>query len=732
MHPLQAIRATLRRARERGASGARRRSLAVSGRTWRRALLAAASTLVLAGVLAGGPGSPALQLREGEVAPRDVVAPRDFVDRAATDATRQRAAAAVPDVYTQDPAVAEAVLRDLREAFARARTLRDAYAEAARDQAPDAAEWAARVSTELGLRLTDEVALAVLGASRRTLSVLEQGALDVARSVLAEGVKPEALEAVRRRVPEAVAALEFDRPYAAFVSLLVQDRLRPNLFHDREATEAARRRAAGAVEPVVVRRNQVIVRQGEVVRAEHLQRLRDAGVLAPGTGRSRLVGALLLAALAVGLMAAYLHLFEPRLVEEDGRLTALVLAGLGVMVAARLVLAVPELQHAALLPAGSMLIALLLSPRVALAYTAMGAPLLAVAAGTQPVWAWMSLVGGLVGLYSVTRVGARADLLVRAGAAVGLSAFVVLAGDRLLAGVPQASDPPFWLAAGLALLSGPVAAIATMGSLPYLEGAFGIVTPLRLLELGNPNHPLLRRLLMEAPGTYHHSLMVANLAEAATERVGGNSLLARVGSYYHDVGKLKRPAFFIENQFGAENPHDRISPHLSAMIIVAHVRDGVELARQYRLPREIVRFIEEHHGTLRVEYFYRKAEETAGDQQVMTERFRYPGPVPQTRETAICMLADGCEAAVRAMARPSPARIEATVRKIIRDRLNEGQLDRCDLTLRDLDTIAETFVRVLTGLVHQRIEYPEGAAELAAEGPRRGRGTRARQAGNGE
>jgi len=246
--------------------------------------------------------------------------------------------------------------------------------------------------------------------------------------------------------------------------------------------------------------------------------------------------------------------------------------------------------------------------------------------------------------------------------------------------------------------------------LPYLEHLFGLVTPIKLLELSSPSHPLLRRLQIEAPGTYHHSIVVANLAEAAAESIGADSLLVRVGAYYHDIGKVRRPVFFVENQIGVENPHEKMAPSLSALTVLAHVRDGIEYAREQRLPEAVIRFIPEHHGTSLITYFYHQAMER-GD-VVDEEGFRYEGPKPQSRESAILMIADAVEGAVRSMPRPTPDRIEQVVRRIIRERLEDGQLDECDLTFRDLDVIAQTFTRLLAGMFHPRVEYPDLERDL--------------------
>jgi putative nucleotidyltransferase with HDIG domain len=292
---------------------------------------------------------------------------------------------------------------------------------------------------------------------------------------------------------------------------------------------------------------------------------------------------------------------------------------------------------------------------------------------------------------------------------VGAANAVAIVGMGLAEGrelYPAAVVAGAWGVAG-----GLLAGVAAIGVLPFVEQLFGLVTPIKLLELGNPAHPLLRRLQLEAPGTYHHSIMVSNLAEAAAEAVGADALLARIGTYYHDIGKLRRPAFFVENQLGIDNPHEKMTPSLSALTVAAHVRDGLELAREYGLPPVIQEFIAQHHGTTRLTYFHHQALER-GD-AVDEATFRYEGPRPQRREVAIVMLADAVEAAVRSLTRPTPDRLEETVRRIVREKLEDGQLDECGLTFRDLDRIVGAFVRILSGMLHPRLEYPDLERELA-------------------
>ena len=259
----------------------------------------------------------------------------------------------------------------------------------------------------------------------------------------------------------------------------------------------------------------------------------------------------------------------------------------------------------------------------------------------------------------------------------------------------------------LAVFGAFISGILAMGLLPFLESSFSLVTNMKLLELSNPNNPLLKRLLMEAPGTYHHSVMVANLAEVAAEEVGANPMLVRVGAYYHDVGKIKRPFFFGENQLGGTNPHDKISPTLSTTIIISHVKDGLELAKEYDIPKVVSDMIVQHHGTTLVKYFYYTLKNSSENpDEIREEDFRYPGPKPQSKEAAIIMMADSVEAAVRSIQEPTLEKIEDMVNNIVKDKMNSNQLNECDLTFRELEVIKACFLRVLKGIYHHRIEYP--------------------------
>jgi hypothetical protein len=365
---------------------------------------------------------------------------------------------------------------------------------------------------------------------------------------------------------------------------------------------------------------------------------------------------------------------------------------------------------------GVILIAVLFNSATAIVMSIIFPVLVALVTANDFRYMLVALFAGLIAAYSVRQVSRRSDLT-RAGFYVAAVNVATVIGLFLLAGAFRLEYDflrEFSVGILAGITNGLFSAVMAIGLLPYLESGFGLTTAVTLLELANPNHPLLKKLLMEAPGTYHHSLVVANLAEAAAEATGADPLLARVGAFYHDVGKLKRPYFFIENQLG-ENPHEKISPNLSTLIITSHIKDGLELSRKGKLPNIIQEIICQHHGNSLVSYFYHQASEKCLDhrENLSEDNFRYEGPLPQSKEAAIILLADSVEAAARAMPKPIGGRIESVVRKIVREKLNDGQLDQSDLTLKDLDVISSTFVRILSGIYHNRIEYPE--KELKAE-----------------
>jgi putative nucleotidyltransferase with HDIG domain len=441
------------------------------------------------------------------------------------------------------------------------------------------------------------------------------------------------------------------------------------------------------------------------------------------------VAAAVLVALVGGAsLALYLYLFQPQGVSDLGRLAMVALLVILWVLAAKvfLSLTLPDndrlfLGYMLPVAAAPMLVATLLDGSLALA-VALIVVVLATFAGfynqdlpevdaTSPLSAFpmatVFIFGGLTGIYAIFRAERMQRYLV-AGGMVALVSFSLLLAFWLVDSDRRGQDVPLMLLA--TGIGGILSAVVTVGASVVLGLLFGISTRVQLMELAQLSHPLLRRLQEEAPGTFHHSVVVGNLAERAADLVKADSLLVRVGCYFHDIGKVAQPEYYIENQLTGDNPHDRMTPQASATVVSHHVRAGLELARKHRLPALVRAFVGEHHGTRLVTYFYRKA--SAQDPTADPEKFRYPGPRPRSKETAIVMLADSVEAVVRSSRDRSTERIDALVDGVVAERVTEGQLDQCDLTLRDLRVIAESFKATLHGIYHPRIEYP---APTAAE-----------------
>jgi cyclic-di-AMP phosphodiesterase PgpH len=328
------------------------------------------------------------------------------------------------------------------------------------------------------------------------------------------------------------------------------------------------------------------------------------------------------------------------------------------------------------------------------------------------------LVGSLTGAHWVRQCRERTSLY-RAGLRLSMVNVLLIFGIHLMSGLPF--DAQFLFMMGFGLAGGIICAAIVTGTIPLVESLFKYTTDIKLLELANLNTPVLRELMIQAPGTYHHSIIVGNLVEAGAEAINANPLLARVAAYYHDIGKIRKPLYFIENLGSQENKHDKLAPSMSALILMAHVKDGVELARESGLGEPLVDIIREHHGTALIKFFHEKAQNKDSGGQVDERDYRYPGPKPQTREAALIMLADAVEAASRTLADPTPARIQGMVQKIINNIFIDGQLDECELTLKDMHNIAKSFNRILAGIFHHRIEYPEPAFKEREREPARRR-----------
>lgn len=492
----------------------------------------------------------------------------------------------------------------------------------------------------------------------------------------------------------------------------------PNSFLDVERTESARTAARQQVPPVQVtlEAGQIIVREGDVITAEQVEALNAAGLHLPTREPTERISMAALLLLLVLLLAFYLRRFQPERWDSPRAMGFIALVFIALSLGARLVM-VDHLLLSYLFPtaAGAMILCVLLGPDIALLITVLFSLIIGLLTGSLELLTY-TFVGGTLStlmLWKVERLGT----FVKAGLALGVALVSVVVIFALREGAPLTSVR-LAATAGMAMLNGVASASAALAGFYALGGLLGTTTFLQLMELSRPTHPLFRELLLKAPGTYHHVIVVSNLAERAAEAVGADMLLVRVAAYYHDVGKVTNPHFFIENQAEGMNPHAVLDdPYQSAAIILAHVTDGVKLAQKHGLPRTIINGIQQHHGTTRVEYFYRKACQRDGDANVNAALFQYPGPKPQSRETGILMLADTVEAAARATKPTTMQELTELTGRLIIEKLEEGQLDECDLTLRDLTEIRTAFIGVLQGIYHPRIPYPERAPALATPTP---------------
>jgi len=656
-----------------------------------------------------------VDLEIGSIPTADVKAPRaeTFVSEALTEERRTQARSAVPPQYDYTPAKAIAVAAEQAAAFRRSvapldiafdpgksDTSRDAILDDALPSLSDDARATLKDMEPTRWLFVREEALRVLDAIERT----ELRDSDVART--RQGLAGEVAGGLGEQ--ERMLVAELLAPHVV-----------ANSSFSEELTEAERVRRAEAVTPVEVqvRQGQTIARDGEPITPAVFETLQHLGLTEARPDLARGAGFFLLAILVVGTLLAWLWRFRRGLWHQGN---VLVLLGLLLVVATlALKLASGGVTLPFLIPtvAVAMLVAVLLDAGTATILIALIALVGgAVGGGSLELTAYVFL-GGLAGIVSVRR-GDRIAAFVQAGIAIFVVNAVVvstfsLLGARDLTGIVQ-----LW---GVSAVSAAASSVAAIGSFAFLGNLFGILTAFQLLELANPSQPLLRRLLVETPGTYHHSLMVGNLAERAAEAIGADPLITRVAAYYHDVGKLANPIAFIENQAGGENIHDRLSPEQSAQVLKQHVAAGIDIAYQARLPKALIAFIPQHHGTAVMSYFYARAREVAAEPHgglaardgaqaadaVDRARYRHAGPKPQTREAALIMLADGVEASVRSLSARDEAAIRAMVGRIINERVEDGQFDECDLTLRDIERVREAFVGQLLGMYHQRIEYPD-------------------------
>ncbi|MHC4713087.1 MAG: HD family phosphohydrolase [Planctomycetota bacterium] len=677
-----------------------------------------------------GFGNPPLPYRRGQVAKADIRARVNFrvVDEDATRMAREKAAAASPNVYRVDISSCERALATLKDALA---TVGEAESFAAVD-ATKAGSLAMTEDFFTAVKGTEVSGEAIAAAASQAVSALvKRGVLPEADAqqerttgrtggiAIAEGeqvsyrklsdlvAQADIPSALKTGLRDSLGPGELTDTVASYLASFVK----PFLFYDDEETKKRRKAVEAEVAEVEVSyyRGDTLVRRDTVIdNIPHLRRLRKEHetYLAGLSGRDRilrLVGLAVTVSLILTLFAYYASVYDPRVLARTVRI--LVLMGLAVLLAAvtRFFVRSSFSWYLIPLPLFAMAVAIAYDRIFALGYTLALAVIIGIATGSNFALSLSLFMGAAAGITTLGRVVSRPRPFI-AGLASGLGIFVATWGTGLLFHTDYSLTFDDSL---LGFVNGAACGALLTVILPFIERGFNVVTDLSLLELADLNKPLLRRLALEAAGTYSHSLSVGNLADAAAEVVGANRLFARVGGYYHDIGKLIKPDYFVENRGNAASRHHNLSPTMSALVIISHVKDGAELGRENGLPSALVDLIREHHGTTLVEYFYREARDKAKDSsEIRDESFRYPGPRPRSKEAAIVMLCDGVESASRTIEDPTPSRLEGLVVDIVRRKLGDGQFDECGITMADLRRVEVSLTKSLAGIFHSRIKYP--------------------------
>ncbi len=663
-----------------------------------------------------------VMLKPDEVAQRDIQSNVNatIIDEKQTEELRRQAAAKVQKVYQEDTYALSSAENDIEIFYSNLQNILFAEEDTENNSQKKASLVTLLQSTstrysELALENT-ALAAYLLNVNQEDLVQMKEASLSVVQSLMNKPVTDETLTNLNEEALGKINILPYSQEAREVIKLVSINSLRPNLIYNEEKTNLAIQEAMDAVAPVqkTIKAGEIIVREGNRVTEEQISILEQLGIQRTDNYTLTLIGTALFVLLTFWLVIEFVRKYYPEIYQNDMLLLLLGLIFVLIISITRFLTIIkigdqPGLGnlmgYLAPVAAGSMLIAILLDDRLAYFVTLIMALYVGLLTeGNQLFYAITAFVGGTVGIFQVYRVNQTSDLA-RSGLFIALADIAAIVTLLFIGDELNLSN----LAVGAAIgaVNGILSAVLMIGVLPYLEAAFSITSMSKLLELSNPNNPLLKRLLLQAPGTYHHSLMVGNLAEASAESIGANPLLVRVGALYHDIGKIKRPEYFVENQRGFDNPHEKIAPALSTLIITSHVKEGVEMAREAHLPDIIIDFIEQHHGTSLAKYFYSRALEEDRDGNVNEDNFRYEGPRPKSKETALVMLADSVEAAVRSLESPSPEKIRDMVRMLIKDKLNDGQLEMCDLTFKDLDIISKSFNKVLEGIYHKRIEYPE-------------------------
>ncbi|MGL4654441.1 MAG: HD family phosphohydrolase [Sarcina sp.] len=661
-------------------------------------------------------------LKSGDIANTNIKATREIVNETATEALRKAEIAKVAKQYTLSAEVQKTAETTVNDFFVDVNNLIKSNQNNNDNTNQTITNDIQTLSTKYkSFNITNNEYEALLNLTPEQLTELQKVTVSSLNAAYSNpisdpsdteqgtgDIKSYTVKDARSRASEVVTSNGLSNVLAGVVYKIDLAVIQPNFFYDKAKTEEQINNVLKDIAPVVVKKGQLIVSDGEPVTQSQIDLLSELGLL--NTSKTNWPIYLALGALVLIIMLLqyiYLYKFHKKVYKDISKLLLISILNVMAILIARVITSVfsPFLIPLACAP---ILMTLLTNYKISVVISGLNVVLIAGATNFNPIVTIIAIISAIIGAVILKKMQQRNDILI-----ASLIISIIAGATTLAIGALTTNNFMDIIEnSGYIVLGGILSGVLAVGILPFFEATFDIVTTVKLLELSNPNSPLLKKILMEAPGTYHHSVLVANLAELAAEAIGANSLLVRIGAYYHDIGKTKRPYFFKENQIGIENPHNKISDKLSAKIIISHVKDGLEMAREHNLPKDIESFIVTHHGDTLVKYFYINTRNNSENpDEVKEEDFKYPGPRPTTKEQGIVMLSDSVEAAVRSLKEHTSETIENMVNLIIKDKMDSGQLTNCELTLKDIENIRKCFLKALNGIYHQRIEYPKDEKE---------------------
>lgn len=651
-------------------------------------------------------GTGSIQQREtvqvGSVATKRYVAQEDTVDEAATEKLREAAANSVGPIYKTDTTVMDKNVTMVEGVFQELDTVL-----AGMPKGESFYNAVQEISLELPVVLSNRQLMAYENLTAEQRKAFANDCVSVLKEIYDKGVTADGLTEAKASGLGYLQELAWSSDLKTMAGVILSAAVEPNLIVDEAAVEAAKEEKRAEVDEVLIRKNQKIVDEGEIITQEIYDKLVSLNLVSE-TGLEGSLMPMLGSLVITGMLFAALYLFfrwgKGNILLKPNEIRMLFTIYMMMVLLIRIL---ANLTIFTIVPVGlfAMLVSLLVGRRMALWLNALFCIIGCFIFNGDVQFLMYALISGTFAALIIQKTDKRSHLI---PAALGMAAVDFVATISLGFFFGEGYSAELLLQSGIGAVTGLLSMIVAVGSLPFWENMFEANTPLRLMELTNPNNELLRKLMIEAPGTYHHSLIVANLAETAVYDIGGNTALARAGAYYHDVGKLRYPQFFAENQSG-HNPHDELPPEKSAKIITGHTKGGLELAERYKLPPVVRDMIVEHHGNSLVKFFYFKALKLYGAENVNEADYRYQGRIPSSRESAVVMLADTVEAAVRSMLGHGKTmeEAEAAVKNLMKDKLDDGQLNNSGLTLNELETIRLAFLKVFHGMYHERVSYPE-------------------------